>query len=128
MFDRLGETLTVLRILHRLSQAELASRAGIRANQASRYETGRVLPQLPQLERLLVALGVGLPELFYTLLYVERCARLVEKGQRDSPESIAQDAMVARWRELADHQGKESGHRGGLQGVRHPLADPQPGG
>lgn len=54
----LGVTLTIVRVIHGESQAEVAARAGIRPNQVSRYETGQVLPQLPQLARLLDALGV----------------------------------------------------------------------
>lgn len=105
MFERLGEALTVLRILQRLSQAELAQRAGIKATQVSRYETGQVLPQLPQLERLLDALGVGLPQFLYSLLHVERVARLVDDPlppDADSAESLLRHAVTAHWNQLSD--------------------------
>lgn len=105
MFDRLGEALTVLRILQRLSQAELAQRAGIKATQVSRYETGQVLPQLPQLERLLDALEVGLPQFLYTLLHVERVARLLDDPlptDGRAAESLVRHAVTAHWNQISD--------------------------
>lgn len=102
MFDHLGDALMVLRMLRRLSQAELAERAGIKATQVSRYETGQVLPQLPQLARLLNALGVGLPGFLFTLLHVERCARAVEEAEPLPAETIVRDAVTAQWNRVAD--------------------------
>jgi transcriptional regulator with XRE-family HTH domain len=103
MFDRLGETLTVLRLLRRLSQAQLAERAGIRSNQISRYETGQVLPQLAQLERILTALDVGMPELLFTLEHLERTARVLEDADRLPAEAIlVRDAVMAYWTDVTD--------------------------
>jgi len=103
MFDRLGETITVLRLLRRLSQAELAERAGIRSNQISRYETGQVLPQLAQLERILTALDVGMPELLFTLEHLDRTARVLEDADRLPAEAIlVRDAVAAYWTEVTD--------------------------
>lgn len=102
MFDRLGETFVVLRLLRGLSQAELASRAGIRPNQISRYETGQVLPQLGQLERLLDALEVGLPELLFAMAHLERTARLLEDGERLPAETLVRDAVSVYWRDVSD--------------------------
>ena len=73
-FAHLGDTIVVLRHLRGLSQAELAARAGIRPNHISRYETGQVLPQLGQLEKLLRALDVGLPELVFAMDHLARTA------------------------------------------------------
>ena len=102
MFDRLGDTLTVLRILQRLSQAEVAAEAGIKATQVSRYETGQVLPQLPQLERLLDALGVDLPAFLFALLHVERTVRYLEQAERLPAETIIRDAVAAHWARVTD--------------------------
>jgi len=102
MFDRLGETFVVLRLLRGLSQAELASRAGIRPNQISRYETGQVLPQLGQLERVLEALEVGLPEFLFAMAHLERTARLLEEGERLPAETLVRDAVTVYWREVTD--------------------------
>jgi len=102
MFDRLGETFVVLRLLRGLSQAELASRAGIRPNQISRYETGQVLPQLGQLERVLEALEVGLPEFLFAMAHLERTAQLLEEGERLPAETLVRDAVTVYWREVTD--------------------------
>ena len=101
-FDRLGETLTVLRVLRRMSQSELARRAGIRATQVSRYETGQVQPQFTQLERLLDALGVGLPEFLFALLQVERTVEMMELAERSPAEALVRDAVTAHWTRITD--------------------------
>lgn len=46
-----------------LSQARLASKAGMSAQQISDYESGRYLPQLPQLSRIAVALEINVSDL-----------------------------------------------------------------
>lgn len=102
MFDHLGETFVVLRLLRGLSQAELAERAGIRSNQISRYETGQVLPQLAQLERILDALDVGLPELLFAMSHLERTARLLRDSERLPAESLVQESVAVYWREVTD--------------------------
>lgn len=102
MFDRLGDTFVVLRMLRGLSQAELARRAGIRPNQVSRYETGQVLPQLGQLEKILDALDVGLAELLFAMAHLERTARLLEDAVRQPPEALARDVAGAYWQEVSD--------------------------
>lgn len=104
MFEHLGETFVVLRLLRGLSQAELAERAGIRSNQISRYETGQVLPQLGQLERILTALEVGMPELLFAMSHLERTARLLEGGDRLPAESLVRDSVAVYWREVSDLQ------------------------
>lgn len=96
MFDRLGETLLILRVLRGMSQAELAGEAGIRSSQVSRYETGQVQPQLRQLERLLDALEVELPEMLFALLHVERLVRVLESADSRTPaEALVRDSVAA---------------------------------
>ena len=102
MFDRVGETLTVLRVLRRWSQATLAEKAGIRATQISRYETGQVLPQLPQLERLLGALEVGLPEFLFVLLHIERTVRVMAPGEELPAETLLREAVTSHWNRVSD--------------------------
>lgn len=110
MFECFGQVIMVLRNLKGLSQAELAQLAGIKATQVSRYETGQVLPQLPQVSRLLSALGVGLPEFFYTLLHVKRIAHFVEEEAGRLPaETIARDSLMGYWREVTEGQLEVAG-------------------
>jgi len=103
MFDHLGDALVVLRMLRRLSQAELANRAGIRPNQVSRYETGAVQPQLNQLTRLLEALQVDLTDFVFALASVQRLQRrLTGAADRESPERLAAHAAVDYWQQTVD--------------------------
>jgi len=101
-FAHLGDTIVVLRHLRGLSQAELAARAGIRPNQISRYETGQVLPQLGQLEKLLRALDVGLPELVFAMDHLGRTARLLDEPDRLPAEDLLRYSVTAYWRHVSD--------------------------
>lgn len=94
MFDHLGDALTVLRILQRLSQAEVADRAGIKATQVSRYETNQVQPQLRQLTRLMDALDVNLPGLVLALYYVRQLRAVLEL---DTPPARMVCHTVEAW-------------------------------
>jgi transcriptional regulator with XRE-family HTH domain len=103
MFDHLGDALTVLRLLRRLSQSELAERAGIQSNQVSRYEKGTVQPQLSQLTKLLEALGVDLTDFVFALASVQRLqGKLSTAADRESPERLAAHAAVAYWQQTVD--------------------------
>jgi uncharacterized protein len=53
----LPELIRQARLSAGLSQAEVAARAGTYQSALARYETGRALPTLPTLERLLAACG-----------------------------------------------------------------------
>lgn len=65
MFDRLGLTLKVLREMSGMSQAALAQKARLGKSQLSKYESGRELPKLDSLARLLEALDTTALQLFY---------------------------------------------------------------
>ncbi|HEV7506780.1 MAG TPA: helix-turn-helix transcriptional regulator [Thermoanaerobaculia bacterium] len=67
LFKNLGRALALLRELRGKSQAQLARAAGIGKSQLSKYETGKELPKLESLEKVLGALTVGYFEFFYTL-------------------------------------------------------------
>lgn len=98
-----GLALTLTRDVRRLGQEELAERTGVRPSQISRYETGAVIPQLAQLERLLNGLGIGYVEFFYVVSVVERLVRVVERvDRRETPEALAIHAALARLSETAD--------------------------
>ena len=60
-----GRALTLVREFRGLSQAELARQAGVGKSQLSKYQSGRELPKLDSLSRLLTALRIGFLELFY---------------------------------------------------------------
>jgi len=65
MFEHLGAALRLLREQAGLSQTRAAREAGMGKSQLSKYETGRELPKLDSLARLLQALGVQPLWLFY---------------------------------------------------------------
>lgn len=89
MFINLGRTLGLLRELRGKSQANVARKAGIGKSQISKYETGKELPKLDSLEKVLKALDVGHFEFFYTLYLVDcRAADLARAGgDPERPES-----------------------------------------
>jgi len=89
-FENLGRALLVLRVVRGLSQKELARQAGIRPNQISRYETGQVLPQLTQLDRLLKALRIGVVDFFLFFAQVNQLVAALDlpstAGVEQAPE------------------------------------------
>ncbi len=74
MFGNLGRTLALLRQLRGQSQASLAREAGVGKSQLSKYESGKELPRLDSLEKVLSALRVGYFEFFYSLHVVDERA------------------------------------------------------
>jgi transcriptional regulator with XRE-family HTH domain len=78
LFKNVGRTLALLRELRGKSQAETASNAGIGNSQLSKYETGKELPRLDTLEKLLAILDVGSFEFFYTVHLLDQ--RIVSLG------------------------------------------------
>ena len=65
MFENLGLALFVVRSLKGRSQGDVSREAGLGRSQLSKYETGRVLPRLDTLRKLLQVLGTGLADFFY---------------------------------------------------------------
>jgi transcriptional regulator with XRE-family HTH domain len=93
-FDNLGTTLLLVRGLRGKSQSWVARTARIGKSQLSKYETGKELPKLESLAKVLGALGITQFTFFYTLHLVDqRAAELVRPGRRDQPEPPA--AMAA---------------------------------
>jgi len=72
LFANLGKALTRFRKLRGVSQAAIARRAGIGKSQLSKYESGKELPKLDSLEKLLDALGVGYFEFFRILALIDQ--------------------------------------------------------
>lgn len=82
MFRNLGPTLTLLREMRGKSQAGVARAADIGKSQLSKYESGKELPKLASLEKVLTALDMGPVDLFCTLEMVDRrAASLNEKAE-----------------------------------------------
>lgn len=66
-FEGLGKALRWLREKQNKRQYQVAESAGITKAMLSAYETGKQKPSLETLEKILDALGLGLPELSVTL-------------------------------------------------------------
>ncbi len=74
MFGNLGRALALLRQLRGRSQTTLAREAGVGKSQLSKYESGKELPRLDSLGKVLSALQVGYFEFFYTLHVIDERA------------------------------------------------------
>lgn len=81
MFAELGTALRALRASARLTQAEVARKAGIGKGQLSKYERGKEWPHFVSLEKLLKALDAEPITLFYT-------AHLMKNRAEISPAAI----------------------------------------
>jgi transcriptional regulator with XRE-family HTH domain len=86
MFGQLGLTLQILRGLRGKSQAVLAQEAGIGKSQLSKYETGRELPKLESLARVLAALDVTPLAFFYVMDQLTQNGRWLSEGAPDPAE------------------------------------------
>lgn len=68
IFTNLGHALRWLRNRQGRRQMDVAEAAGITKAMLSAYETGKQLPTIPTLDKILVALGADLSELHDALL------------------------------------------------------------
>lgn len=68
LFENLGHALRWLRNRKGRRQMDLAAAAGITKAMLSAYETGKQLPTLPTLSKILMALGADLQDLHNALL------------------------------------------------------------
>jgi transcriptional regulator with XRE-family HTH domain len=71
VFENLGPALGLLREVRKLSQAEVARRARIGTSQLSKYESGKELPKLDSLEKVLNVYGVGADGLFTVVRVID---------------------------------------------------------
>jgi len=71
MFDNLGRALYLIRDLRGKSQAAVAREAGIGKSQLSKYESGKELPKLESLKKVLKVLEVGPFEVFYAMHLID---------------------------------------------------------
>jgi transcriptional regulator with XRE-family HTH domain len=68
--DDLAVALSILRIIRRWSQSELAEAAGVTNSAVSDYERGKVDPQTRTLQKLIRALGLPLSALDQTQAFI----------------------------------------------------------
>jgi transcriptional regulator with XRE-family HTH domain len=97
MFANLGPALVLLRELRGKSQARVAREALIGKSQLSKYETGKELPKLDSLERVLTALGIEHFQLFSTLDLVDRRAVTLfpeQGGPRPAASTLLPEATT----------------------------------
>lgn len=112
MWINLGSALSLLRELRGKSQARLAREAGIGKSQLSKYETGKEMPKLDSLEKVLHALEVGQYEFFYTLYLVDCRANDLRRADREA--ALAPGGSPA----LASHAS--AGKKGEIDDLRLP--------
>jgi transcriptional regulator with XRE-family HTH domain len=103
MFAELGRTLRSLREMKGISQGELARRAGMGKSQVSKYESGKELPKLESLERLLRALDTEPLTLFYTAHLLKHRAELPSLGLLVTTTPLLDDPALASFRRLFGH-------------------------
>ncbi|HEV7517404.1 MAG TPA: helix-turn-helix transcriptional regulator [Thermoanaerobaculia bacterium] len=81
--DDLAVTLSILRIIRRWSQSELAEAAGVTNSAISDYERGKVDPQTQTLQKLVRALGLPLSALDQTQAFIQ-----IIRAQMDTGETL----------------------------------------
>ncbi len=98
-----GRALALVREFRGFTQAELACRAGVGKGQQSRYESGRELPKLDSLSRLLTTLGIGFLELFYIV-------RLLDHLESDlgSEAGVPSEFLMLRDAQFLDSEVRDT--------------------
>ena len=84
MNDDLAVTLSILRIIRRWSQSELAEAATVTNSAISDYERGKVDPQTQTLQRLVRALGLPLSALDQTQAFIATIRAQMTAGEKAS--------------------------------------------
>ena len=103
MFAELGRTLRHLRESAGLSQAELARRSGVGKSQLSKYESGKELPKLETLARLLEALGIEPLTLFYSEHLLRHRAEIAPASLLVTTTTPLDDPALESFRRLFGH-------------------------
>ena len=121
MFANLGPALLRLRKLRGKSQAEVAQDALTGKSQLSKYETGKELPKLDSLERVLAVLDVGHVEFFYSLF-------LLDRGKDQGPAAPYVSPAPPHGRRCGEPTGKGSfrGRHRDLRTAHEPSSRPAP--
>ena len=117
--ELLGEAMTQLRVdaMH-VSQAEVCTRAGLRAPQVSRWENGREVPTLESLVKYLCAIGTTLADLERMLIDLDAAKRRAAVGREakrilaDHERRIRSSADLCRAIEAIERPGPRRGGDG----------------
>src|SRR5436305_5655397 len=98
----LAVTLSILRIIRRWSQSELAEAAGVTNSAISDYERGKVDPQTQTLQKIMRALGLPLSALDQAQAFIQLIRAQMEGGSGDAEERLVSNvaAVSAKEREL----------------------------
>src|SRR5262249_9970528 len=83
--DDLAVTLSILRIIRRWSQSELAEAAGVTNSAISDYQRGTVDPQTQTLQKLVRALGLPLSALDQTQSFIQIIRAQMDTGELRVP-------------------------------------------
>jgi len=89
MFANLGKALARVRDRRGASQTKVARLAGIGKSQLSKYESGKELPKLDSLEKVLLVLNVGYFEFFRVLAVLDRGEELRAPSAEDVDDLFA---------------------------------------
>lgn len=103
MFAELGLTLRTLRESAGLTQAEVARRTGLGKSRLSKYESGKELPKLASLEKLLRVLGAEPLTLFYTAHLLKHRTDITPIGIMITTTPLLDDPALASFRRLFGH-------------------------
>jgi len=79
---RIGEVFKQLRVDANLTLAELSAGAGVSSAMLSRIENGMATASLDSLERLCLALGIGLSDLFKRIDRKKGTAQLIKRSEQ----------------------------------------------
>jgi transcriptional regulator with XRE-family HTH domain len=99
IFKNMGLAIRALRELSGQKQAVLARRSGIGKGQLSKYETGKDLPRLESLGKLLIALNVSVEVFFKIVALLDRIESgsnaLALPGESDPGPLISEEEREA---------------------------------
>ncbi|HKH48436.1 MAG TPA: helix-turn-helix transcriptional regulator [Thermoanaerobaculia bacterium] len=102
MFAEVGAALRFLRESVDLTQAELARRARVGKSQLSKYESGKELPKLESLGKLLAVLETEPLILFYTAHLLQHRERIVPVALLLATRPPGRDPALESFRKLFD--------------------------
>jgi transcriptional regulator with XRE-family HTH domain len=95
-FEHLGQALSLLRNLRRMSGQELADKSKLSGSRISLYENNQRLPELPSLAKYLEGLDATLFDLVLALDSVQRSAKYLRRAE--AAERLDEDGdLLVLW-------------------------------